>query len=101
MNNQNVVTAFQFSRGSLGLPSQNNVFFNSSANIVPNWHVGPRMYNNAGFVPHPLGLTGGPVEGVFPYKEEPSAGALTTTPDGLDTTIAFPHFFNISGNQPG
>jgi hypothetical protein len=86
--------------GTLGLPAVPNYTFNSTANIAPSFHVGPRMYNDGGYIPHPLSYTGQP--GPTPSKKVTRpAGALTTAPGGLATDIAWPHAFSINGREPG
>lgn len=84
--------------GTLGLPpGVSNLTFAPSAQILPSMHIGPRTYNDAGFVAHPLSYTGqpGPVRG----DKTPPAGALTTAPGGIDFAIAHP--FTIGGREPG
>lgn len=100
MSDQNTPYAFRFKNASLGLPMESNVSFVASARIAPNWHVGPRMYNDGGYVPNPLDFVGR-IPGVE-LKDDPlvKAGALSTGAGGLDASIAFPHFFTINGRSP-
>lgn len=78
--------------GTLGLPLNNNYTYNSSANIAPHFHVGPRTYSENGYVPHPLQLTGGQGGAAFngDKKVKNKAGANATAPGGLDALVAFP-----------
>lgn len=74
--------------------------FNSSANIAPSWHVGPRTYSDGGYVAHPLSYTGQPgpsanVDGT------PKAGKNSTAPGGISTLISWPHPYSINGREPG
>lgn len=85
-------------------------FFNSSANIAPHMTVQPRLYNDGGFVPHPLtragasGWTAG--SGGMVPADAPSgvaihdarAGATDTKPGGFSWLAGHPH--TINGEQP-
>lgn len=92
--------AFQFP-SALALPLDQNIAFNSSANIAPGYHVGPRAYNDAGFVPHPLQLTGNIGNNPAPDNRTIPASASGTAPGGVFTSIASPHYFAINGKAPG
>lgn len=80
--------------------STQRLVFNSSANIAPSWHVGPRTFNGAGYVAHPLSYTGqpGPTAMDDPI---PNAGKNSTAPGGVSTLISWPHPYTINGREPG
>jgi len=83
-----------------GPPSTPNYFFNSSANIAPSFHVGPRMYGENGYVPQPLTYTGQPGPADF-HNTTPPAGELSTAPGGLAAMLSFPHPISIGGRNLG
>lgn len=92
--------AFQFP-SALALPLDQNIALNSSANITPHFHVGPRTYNDAGIVPHPLELTGAFTNNPAPDNRTSQAGQSGNAPGGVYASIAWPHYFAINGQEPG
>lgn len=85
----------------------------ATVNIVPNvalWHVGPRLMNDAGIIPHPLQLLG-----QFPSAPADSTGPYLrfntpTYPAGYgggsflprtNVVLGWPHPYTINGRQPG
>jgi len=83
-----------------GPPSTPNYFFNSSANIAPSYHVGPKLYGSNGYVDHPLNYTGqpGPADD---HNTTPPAGYTSTGPYGLAALLSFPHPVSIGGRNLG
>jgi hypothetical protein len=77
----------------IGTPPQNFVFqFMSSKRIVPSTTIQPRMYNEGGYVPHPLqhfGIAGGAI--TSGYAREPVAGVTGLAPGGIAQSIAGTH----------
>jgi len=91
--------AFLPKNASLSLPEGLGISFQGSSRIAPNFHVGPRTYNDHGYVPNPLDYVGR-IPGVE-LTDDPmvKAGALTTAPGGLDAAQAYPHYISINGRN--
>lgn len=81
-----------------GAPPPNFVF-NSSKNIAPSFSVQPRLYNEAGFIPHPLQHFGSP-GGALPSQSTPPAGSTVTGKGQLAQSMAFPTFYTLNGKPP-
>jgi hypothetical protein len=91
--------AFLPRNASLSLPAESNITFQGSSRIAPNYHVGPRTYNDHGYVPNPLDYVGR-WPGVE-LKDDPNvkAGALSTAPGGLDAAQGYPHYISLNGRS--
>ncbi len=83
-----------------GPPATRNYFFNSSANIAPSFHVGPKLYGENGYVDHPLTYTGQPGPADF-HNTTPPAGSNDIRPGGIAASLSFPHPISIGGRNLG
>lgn len=77
----------------ISAPPPNFTFdFQSSKRIPPSFTVQSRLYNEAGFIPHPLQFFG-QVGGVYGHRSVPVAGATDTAPGGVAWAAAGTHMF--------
>lgn len=76
----------------IGAPPKNFTFdFMSSKRIPPSFAVQSRLYNEAGFIPHPLQQFG-QAGGVFDsYHRQPVAGVTGNAPGGVAWSAAGVH----------
>lgn len=73
---------------TIGAPPQNYTIPRNTQKIAPSWHIGPRAYNAAGIIPHPLTILGV----INPVAAIP--GILAPIPSAV-------HPFTINGRSPG
>lgn len=77
-----------------------NFTFTSRPNIAPGWHVGPRLYDAAGIIMHPLQLSGHiPQPGSI--SSPMIAGANFSASSVAQMLQSSPHPFTINGRGPG
>jgi hypothetical protein len=79
----------------IGTPTP-NIVFNSSKRIPPSVHVQTTLYNEMGYIPHPLQQFGS-VGGVMPKGA--TAGSTGNVPGGFAWQMGHPH--TINGREPG
>ena len=78
-----------------------NVSFMSTKRIMPSVSVQTKLYNEAGFIPHPLQHFGQAASGSNPAAGAPRnpAGNTGNIPGGFAWQAGHPH--TINGREPG
>jgi hypothetical protein len=84
-------------------PGADQIAFVSSANMQPSWHYPNTSYSAAGYIPHPLQITGHmpmlPTHADAP-PQAPS-GATVTRGAIADLLTTAPHPYTVNGREPG